>query len=114
MLPSLGPQSLEACVWSIGVQHPEGAPNPSQYLNKQLAACFSKHLEGSVTLQEKTNAGHLALDQTSVAAVPVAPEPPLTPLQLVHMISVMGRLGVGEHSQGITSLICAALEVRLL
>ena len=115
VLPSLGPQALEACVWSIGVQHPEGAPQPSQYLNKQLAACFSKQLkESSVTVKERA-AGSLALDQTitSAAAVPVAPEPPLTPLQIVHMISVLGRLGVGEHSQGVTSLICAALEVRL-
>ena len=112
VLPSLGPQSLEACIWSLGVQHPEGTPHPSQHLLKQLASCLSRHLQPTASTMTPA-AGVPATEEAGGAAVPVAPEPPLSSLQVVSVISVLARLGVGEHAEGLPSLVCSALEVSI-
>ena len=111
VLPDLGPQALMTCVWALGVQHPPGSPPPSQYLLKQLAACFATHLQPDTRAAEMAAAAAAPDGAAASAAAPVAAEPPLSSHQTVFVAAVMARLGVGEHSHGLPALICDMLQV---
>ncbi|GAX86191.1 hypothetical protein CEUSTIGMA_g13604.t1 [Chlamydomonas eustigma] len=108
---TMGPQTYVECVWSLGLQHPEGTPEPSQHLLKQMGACLIRHLQASAVVYPGTGAaeGHAGVP----GAAPLVPEQHISSHQLVQVLVVLARLGVGEYAQGLAAASCTALKVRM-